>query len=338
MSNVVIRVQNVAKNYRRNEVLKDIDFNVHSGEIYGIIGMSGSGKTTLLNTLIGFIEPDYGDIMFKLEHLLEFKDNEETQFRSVFKNLNDVKRTFGFAAQTPSFYENLTTAENLEYFGRMYGLSRDVRRTNAEILIKLMRLEDSTDVKAQNLSGGMQKRMDIACALIHDPKVLILDEPTADLDPLLRREMWELIKKINNKGTTILMASHFLDEIESLCDRVGILLDGKIVKSGTPDELKNFYTKDEEIHVQTSPGRYDVLINKLHGQEKKLNINRIINKGHKLVIYSLEAEQVLHYLLHIIEKTDESLLDVYVNKPSLEEAFESLIKESRKKAEEKKDD
>jgi ABC-2 type transport system ATP-binding protein len=332
MSSVVIRFKNVAKAFKHNQVLKNVTFDVHSGEIFGIIGMSGSGKTTLLNTLIGFLEPDYGSIKFKLEHLLEFKEDEDAQFRPVFKNINDVKRTFGFAAQSPSFYENLTLMENLEYFGRMYGLSKDVRRTNAEILLKLMRLEDSRDVLAKNLSGGMQKRLDIACALVHDPKVLILDEPTADLDPLLRREMWELIKKINNKGTTILMASHFLDEIESLCDRVGILLEGTIVKCGTPDELKNFYTQDEEIHIQCSPGRYDVLINKLHGQEKKLNINRIINKGHKLVVYTLDAEKVLHFLLHIIEKTDESLLDVYVNKPSLEEAFESLIKQSRKEA------
>lgn len=330
MSSVVIRFKNVAKRFKSKEVLKDITFDVKSGEIYGIIGMSGSGKTTLLNILIGFLEPDYGDIKFKLEHLLEFKENEEAQFRSVFKNITDVKRTFGFAAQTPSFYENLTLTENLEYFGRMYGLSSDVRKTNAEILLKLMRLEDSRNVLAKNLSGGMQKRLDIACALVHDPKVLILDEPTADLDPLLRREMWDLIRKINNKGTTIMMASHFLDEIENLCDTVGILLDGEIIKSGTPDQLKNFYTQDEEIHIQCSPGRYDLLIGRLHGQEKKLNINRIINKGHKLVIYTLNAESVLHYLLHIIEKTDESLLDVYVNKPSLEEAFESLIKQSRK--------
>ncbi|RMF05422.1 ABC transporter ATP-binding protein [Candidatus Woesearchaeota archaeon] len=331
MSEVVIRFQNVAKSFGHKTVLKDVTFEVRSGEVFGIIGMSGSGKTTLLNTLIGFLQPDYGDIRFRLEHLLEFEEDEETQYRSVFKNLDDVKRTFGFAAQTPSFYENLTPVENLEYFGRMYGLSKDVRKTNADILLHLMRLQSSKNVLAKNLSGGMQKRLDIACALIHDPKVLILDEPTADLDPLLRREMWELIKKINNKGTTILMASHFLDEIESLCDRVGILFDGVILKSGTPDELKNVYTHDEEIHIQTSPGRYDLLINYLKAQQKKLNITRIINKGHKLVIYTLSAEKVLHFLLHGIEKLDESLLDVYVNKPSLEEAFESLIKESRKK-------
>ena len=112
---------------------------------------------------------------------------------------------------------------------------------------------------------------------------------------------------------------------------LGRVIAGKLVAEGTPDELKNYYTKDEEIHIETSPGRYDILIHKLRGQEKKLNINRIINKGHKLIIYSLDAEKVLHFLLHVIEKTQESLLDVYVNKPSLEEAFESLIKDTEKK-------
>ncbi|MBN2567234.1 ABC transporter ATP-binding protein [Candidatus Woesearchaeota archaeon] len=325
----VIKIDDLYKAFGKNEVLRGVKLEIESGEIFGIIGMSGSGKTTLLNLLVGFMQPDRGDVLFKLEHLLEFKE-DNASFRSVFKNINDVKKIFGFAAQKPSYYTKLTPQENLDYFGKLYDLSKDVRRTNAEILLNLMAIYDSKNVLAQNLSGGMGKRLDIACALIHDPKVLILDEPTSDLDPLLRKQMWNLIRKINNKGTTIVLASHFVDEIDHLCDRVGVLFDGRIVKVGTPDQLKDFYTKDEEIHLETSPGRYDIITNLLKANQKKLEIKRVINKGHKLVIYAARAENVLHFILHSIEKMGESLLDVYVNKPSLEEAFESLVVSKRK--------
>jgi ABC-2 type transport system ATP-binding protein len=318
-------MKDVVKQYGNNLVLEHMNLDIFSGEIFGIIGASGSGKTTMLSALIGFLKIDSGDILFKQEHLLDFYDSQEP-FRSVFKKQNEVKRLFGFASQEPSFYSKLTVWENLDFFGTLYGLSKNDRDTNAKTLINLMGLTAARDSLAQNLSGGMQKRLDISCALIHDPKVLILDEPTADLDPFLRRHFWKLIKKINKKGTTIIIASHNLAELEILCNRVAILHQSKVVSVGTPDQLKDKYSKDEEIHLETFPGNYKMIMDSL----KHRNISRMENKGTELVIYTTQAEHVLHELLHVIEKHKESLIDVKLSKPSLDEVFLSLAKTSRK--------
>ena len=327
MDNSVVRVRNLSKSFGNKIVLRNINIEIFSGEILGLIGMSGHGKTTFLNTLIGFLRPEIGDVEFKLEHLLDY-ENATDQFRSVYYSHDEAKHIFGFAAQNPSFYSELTVEENLDYFGAMYGLSKDIRRTNTKILLNLIGIYNSRQVKARNLSGGMQKRLDIACALIHDPKILILDEPTADLDPVLRKQMWNIIKKINEKGTTILMASHFLDEVEAFCDRIAVLRKGEMIHIGSPDELKDTISKDEEIILQTYPGNYPYLIRHLGG--RKLGVDKVVNDGQKVTIYTRRAEGVLHRILHVIEHSKETLVSVNVKKPSLDEIFEEFYRQGRK--------
>lgn len=327
MSDAIIQVKNVSKRFGKKTILKQVDFQITSGEIFGIIGLSGSGKTTLLNTMIGFLQPEVGDVRFKLEHLLNFRDDTQ-QYRSVFKNQMDVKKIFGFAAQTPSVYSQLNCVENLDYFGKLYGLSKDIRQTNIDILLKLMDIYEARHIQAGNLSGGMMKRLDIACALIHDPKILILDEPTADLDPLLRKQMWNLIRQINEKGTTIILSSHFLDELEHLCDRVGILYDSRVISTGTPNEIKKFYSKEQEIRLETTPGKYDEILKKLE-KYKDITINSSKKEGNKLIIYTNKAERHLHKILHIVEEMDEILLDVTLEDPSLREVLERVVNESK---------
>jgi ABC-2 type transport system ATP-binding protein len=319
----VLKLQNITKRFGDNVVLDNVNLDINSGEIFGIIGLSGSGKTTMLNTLIGSLRPNYGDVLFKMEHLLNFKD-DSSQFRSVFSNEKDVRRIFGFAAQAPSFYNKLTAMENLRYFGLLYSLSTDVISTNSDILLKLMGIDYARDDIAGNMSGGMKKRLDIACALIHDPKILILDEPTSDLDPINRKQMWQLIRQINEKGTTIILSSHFLDELEGLCDRVGILYKGQIICAGTPNEVKEMYTKEDEIRLETSPGKYAKIMERL-SKESKLQIKRMFIQDNRLVLYTPKPERGLHEVLHILESMGEILIDVSVNKPSLQEVLEKLI-------------
>lgn len=323
MSDAVIKTIDVTKRFGKKTILNKINLEIKSGEIFGIIGLSGSGKTTLLNMIIGFLQPEIGDIQFKLEHLLSFKNDTE-QFRSVFSNQLDVKKSFGFSTQSPSVYSQLNCIENLDYFGKLYGLSKDIRKTNMDILLRLMDIYEAKRLKAMNLSGGMLKRLDIACSLIHDPKVLILDEPTADLDPLLRKQMWKLIKQINQKGTTIILSSHFLDELEHLCDRVCILYNSEVLITGTPNEIKNFYSKEQEIKLETTPGKYEEILKRLN-QHKGLSIKNSKIEDNKLIIYTDSAEKNLHSILHIIEEMKEILLDVTVEKPSLQEVLEKII-------------
>jgi ABC-2 type transport system ATP-binding protein len=319
--NTVIKVDGLVKSFGEHIVLDGIDLDVKSGEIFGVIGMSGSGKTTLLNSIVGFLRPDEGDICFRTDHLLQLSD-KETNFRSVFHNTMDVKKIIGFAAQAPSFYSDLTVYENLDYFGTLHNLSKETRRSNIRALLKFLDLESAKKTLASNLSGGMQKRLDIGCALIHDPKVLIMDEPTADLDPILREQMWDIISEINNKGTTIIIASHFLDELEILCDRVGLLFEGRICNIDTPGNIKRRFAKDTEIILLSEPGYYKRILERMDVSK----IKRQVEQHGRLFLYTEKAHEVLSDLLSALKQSEETLRDIKVNEPSLKEAFNFLVK------------
>lgn len=311
----ILKIDKVSLSFGKHKVLDNLNFEVNRGEIFGIIGPSGSGKTTLLNSLIGFYEPEQGDIKHKVE--------QKEEFKSVIKDISTIKRKFGFAAQVPSFYDKLTVNENLLYFSELYEVKKELIKENINAILRLIDLEPARKYLSGELSGGMKKRLDIGCAFIHSPNVLILDEPTADLDPFLRKQIWGLIKRINEKGRTVIISSHSLEELEFLCDRIAIIKDGKLVEVGTLKELKDNYNKGEEIHLESSPGDYDKIIKQL--QKDMKSISKIENKGHKLIIYTTKSEVILRDILQILEKNKETLLGVEVSKPTLNEVFESIV-------------
>lgn len=318
MSEPIFKVRGVSKAFREHVVLDNIDLDIYSGEIIGIIGASGAGKTTFLNTLIGFLRPDKGDIQFRTTHILNHKNSYV--YRSVFKKQNIVKKVYGFASQVPSFYDDLTTRENLEYFGLLHNIAKDTIKSNAETLLNLMDLTYAASTLAKNLSGGMERRLDIACALMHDPDVLILDEPTADLDPMLRNNIWQLIKKINQKGTTIILSSHHLSELEVLCERVAIIKDSKILAVGKPEELKKQFMVEKEIVLQSHPGNYKKIIKNI----PKKNISKIDILNHTLHIHSNKPEQLMLDVISTLKKEKEELTFINVNSASLDDVFISI--------------
>jgi ABC-2 type transport system ATP-binding protein len=335
MSTPIFKVKGVSKVFDRRVVLDNIDLEINAGEIFGIIGASGSGKSTLLSILIGFLKPETGEVSFRTEHLLEHKDSHI--FKSVFKHTDELKKVVGMAAQNPSFYTTLTVKENLNYFGTLYSLTPDTLKSNVTTLINLMDLQGSENRQAKNLSGGMQRRLDMACSLIHDPRILILDEPTADLDPLLRNHIWRLVRKINKRGTTIILASHHLSELELLCSRIAILKEGKVLAIGTPNELKQRFSQHEEIHLETFPGNYDQISN-IKNAEALKEIARIEDKGTKLVIYTSKPEVVLNALMKKLEELKETIVDLKVTRPTLDEIFINISGSEQDKAEEKEEE
>lgn len=334
MSMPVYKLKGVSKVFDKRLVLNGVNLEIEGGEILGIIGTSGSGKTTLLNIMIGFLKPEAGEILFRSEHLLD--SNENSGFKSVFKDTDYLKKIIGMAAQVPSFYTTLTVKENLQYFGALYGLSSEVMRSNITTLINLMDLQGFENKLAKNLSGGMQRRLDIACAMIHDPKILILDEPTADLDPVLRNHIWRLVRKINKRGTTIILASHHLSELELLCSRITILKEGKMLAIGTPNEIKQRFSQNEEIHLETFPGNYEEIAN-LKSSEALKHIASIEDKGTKLVIYTPKPDIVLNAVMKRLEDLKETIIDLKVTRPSLDEIFINIAGDDRYREEEKEE-
>ncbi|MBN2422065.1 ABC transporter ATP-binding protein [Candidatus Woesearchaeota archaeon] len=312
----IIKFRNVKKGFKEHIVLKGIDLEINLGEMFGLIGSSGAGKTTFLKILIGFLEPDSGDLLFKIDSIIN-PEVTDSEFKSVYENMTELKKVFGFAAQTPSFYPNLTVYENLDYFGILYNLPKSIRKRNAYTLLNLIGLMSSKNALAKNLSGGMQKRLDIACALIHDPRVLILDEPTADLDPFLGKHIWNLIQTINRKGTTVVVSSHHILDLENICTRIGFLKKGKLIHVGSVQELSRKFTSTQEIHLESYPGNYDKIISEFNNHL----IIRKENRGHELVIYTKKPEILLPKLLQELGTFNEILMDVKLKRISLDELF-----------------
>lgn len=304
----LIQVDNITKKFGKHIVLNNLSLIIPKDGIFGIMGLSGSGKTTLLNILIGFWKPTSGNVYYNSIN--------------IQKNQKLIKQVFGFATQEGSVYRNLTIEENLRYFGKLYNIpSRELEKRITE-LVKQFDLSDARDQLAKELSTGMYRRLDMACSLIHNPKVLILDEPTGNLDPVLRKKIMAMIKEIQDNGTKVIITSHLLGEIEKICDTLAILHHGKIWECGTPDELKEKYTSYQEVKIETKKQNYESLLPLL----KRLGTRNIIQKDKYLFLYTKEPEKVLNYLLTYLKSTNDQLVNVEVSKPSIEEVFESVTK------------
>ena len=312
---IALQVRNLTKELGGSVILDNISFDVNKGEIFGVIGMSGSGKTTLLNHLIGFLEPNEGEVWYLAE-----KDHEP-KLKNLNKNLKEVKKVFGFSPQAPSFYPKLTIKENLIHFGRLYQLKKKDIVTDMQHLLEFTRLDAHVNKLAEHISGGMQRRLSIMCSVVHKPSVLILDEPTADLDPILREETWRLIKEINGQGTTVIIASHFLQELEAYCDRVAILHNGKLLKCGTIDEIKQDFAKNSiEIRVETAPENF----NKIIASINKKNVIKSSAEGNKILFYTTNPQETLYEIAQLLRRKSMTAQALEVHRPSLNEVFEAL--------------
>ncbi|MEM2138635.1 MAG: ABC transporter ATP-binding protein [Candidatus Woesearchaeota archaeon] len=309
----ILKISNLKKTFVSNLILNNVNFEINKGEIIGLIGMSGAGKTTFLNTIIGFIKPDIGEVLFY--------DNLKKDFISVYENQDKIKLKFGFASQLPSFYSKLSVYENLEYFGSLYGLSKEAIKQNINILLKMVELEKSKNILAENLSGGMQRRLDIACSLIHNPDLLILDEPTSDLDPIISKQIWNLLHKINKLGTTLIVASHNFSDLEFFCSRIAILSKGEI-KIGSLFELTSQFSKGQEIHLETYPGKYDKILENLDDS----NIIKKQNKGNEIIIFTTKPDTIIKKIFPLLSKLDENIIDLKIERLNLEDIFSKLNK------------
>ena len=308
----LIELKDITKSYRKNLVLDNISLKISKGSVFGLIGRSGCGKTTLLNIMIGFIKPNKGTVFFNNKNIL--------------KDMSNVEQLFGFAAQDLSFYDTLTVKENLEYFGRLYYLNKADIDKKVNELIKLVELDTSRNKLANELSSGMKRRLDIACSLIHNPKVLLLDEPTQDLDPLLRREIINLIHKINENGTTVIITTHLLGEIDHLCDQIAILNNGKVAKINSPAELSDDIIRNKMITIETASRKYSSISEKI----KRLSfVDHIIEAENRLIIHTPQPQKTLDRVIKIVKSSKDQLSFVQLSKPSLDDVFESIIMESK---------
>ena len=311
----ILSLKRVTKEFDNKIIIDNVNFSIQEGDIFGIIGQSGSGKSTLLNLLIGFYEPDEGNITFQLTPTQKPK--------SIHQNRSEIKQKFGFAAQVSSFYPKLTAKENILHFGKLYGIKDPSLKNNVQNLMEFTELTPHQNKLGEHLSVGMQKRLDLSCSLIHKPKILLLDEPTADLDPLIRKEILYLIQQANRQGITIVIASHHLSDIEEICNKVAVVHNGKICTWGTIADVKKPYVqKESAIHIDAGQHHSRFL-----EKAKHLPITKIVDRGNSLAVYSPEIQNTLSALIDLAQKEEISLQDVDIKKPTLKDVFEFIIKE-----------
>jgi ABC-2 type transport system ATP-binding protein len=230
----MLEINHLCKAYGKRQVLNNLSLQIPPGEVYGLIGSNGAGKTTTINILCNLLQFDSGKV-----EIAGCKISAET------------KRLIGVVPQENLMYKNLTCAENLNFFARIYGLSGAERKQRVRECLILVNLLDRANSVVENLSGGMQRRLSMALALVHHPKLVILDEPTTGLDVEARYEIWELIRNLQQQQITVLLTTHLLEEAERLCQRIGILKNGHLIAEGSIDQLSTVMPGQEVLIIKT---------------------------------------------------------------------------------------
>jgi len=239
-----VNVQNLVKTFGKHEAVKDVSFTIGKGEIFGLLGPNGAGKSTTINMMCGYLEPTAGDTLIGDV--------------SVKREPRKAKRMIGVVPQEIALYKDLTSLENLEFFGEIYGLPAKERRTRADEVLHFVGLYDRRKEAIKTFSGGMQRRINMAIAMMHQPAFLMMDEPTVGVDPQSRENIFDTIEQIRDAGTTVLYTTHYMEEAERLCNHIAIMDEGRIIAMGTLDQL--LALRDQQREVQRPHGLQELFI------------------------------------------------------------------------------
>ncbi len=296
-----ISVQHISKSFKNISALQDVSFETKKGEIFGLIGPDGGGKTTLFRILTTLLFADKG--------------TATVAGNDVVKDYNQIRNSVGYMPGRFSLYQDLTVAENLQFFATIFGTT--IKQNYDLIKDIYIQLEPFKNRKAGDLSGGMKQKLALSCALIHKPKVLFLDEPTTGVDPVSRKEFWDMLKRLQKKGITILVSTPYMDEA-ALCDRIALIQDGKILQINTPEAIANQFPK--KIYNVKADNMY-LLIEYL----KKYPHNHSVFPFGEFVHYTDKREDFKPQALKTFLQS-KGLTPVFIEKttPTIEDAFMEL--------------
>ncbi len=303
----ILKVENISKKFDEKLVLDNISFNVEKGDIFGLIGPNGAGKSTLINIITGLIDAETG--------------SASIGGFDIKKDSIKAKHFIGLVPQELALFETMSAYDNLEFFGTLYGLKRKKLKDKIDEVLELIGLSDKRREKVKSFSGGMKRRLNLAVAIMHEPALLILDEPTVGIDPQSRNHIFQYIKDINKeKNTTVIYTSHYMEEVEFLCDDIFILDEGKEIAYGSKSSVKKMISTNNKVHVETYNINEDLIydIEKLKGViDAEVNYKNI-----DLLVE--EKEFSVKSLLDIIERQGVNIKSINVEEPNLEEVFLAL--------------
>jgi len=297
----VLEAENLGKIYGKKVVLHGFSLRIKKGAIFGLLGPNGAGKSTFIRIVSGLENQDSGAL-----NLLGAKAGKGS------------RRQLGVAPQENSIYPLLTCMENLTYFGSLYGVTGKTAHGRATALLEQLGLSDKKNAVADYLSGGMKRRLSLACALMHKPKIIMLDEPTTGLDPATRIKMWETVRSVvRETGATLILTTHYMEEAEALCGRIAFVNAGQVVAEGTPNELKKRVGK-EIVKLSTVPGKAENITRIINGIGR---IDNVTSTEHGVVVEGRDIASRLPEIARALEKNGETVVEMSVSRPSLEDVF-----------------
>ena len=304
--NRVIEVKNLTKEYKNLKAINDLSFDVFEGEILGLLGPNGSGKSTTINCILSLLNYNNGSIKIFGE---EMKPDSY-----------DIKSKIGVVFQEVAVFEELTVYENLDYFCGLYIKDKTTRIKYINDAIELVGLEDFKKFYPKQLSGGLLRRLNIACGIAHKPKIIFLDEPTVAVDPQSRNNILDGIKKLRDNGATIIYTTHYMEEVEIICDRVIILDKGNILATGTCDELKKKAKIEEKVTVEVN----DLDLKYIDKIKELKNVDKVMYDSNVLIVTYTAGENNLVEFMDYLKSEEIKYNKIYSERPTLNDVFLEL--------------
>ncbi|MBN1573084.1 MAG: ABC transporter ATP-binding protein [Deltaproteobacteria bacterium] len=304
MENAVV-VEELTRRFGDFVAVDRVSFAVKKGEIFGFLGPNGAGKSTTIRMLTGILMPTSGDAK-----ILGY---------DVYKEVEEIKENIGYMSQKFSLYNDLTVMENIEFYGGIYRVAEEKREERYEWALRMSGLTDKSDTMTGDLPVGWKQRLALGCAVLHEPKLLFLDEPTSGVDPASRRDFWELITRMAEGGTTVFVTTHYMDEAEH-CDRLGLIYKARLITLGSPEELKTEFMKGKVLEIETS--------DTLTASEIAVGIEDVFEVavfGSALHVVVGDVKKVKARLKKAINDAGIEIFNIDQIEPSLEDVFVSLI-------------
>ncbi len=302
----MIRLRQVLKRYGSTIALDNISLDVSTGEIFGFLGPNGAGKSTAISLICGLVKPDQGEI--------------SVDGLDIRHNALEVKRRLGLVPQEIALFDNLPAWDNVEFFAKLAGLRGALLKERVSEALEFAGLADKAKGVPKGFSGGMKRRLNIACAIAHRPKIIIMDEPTVGIDPQSRNHILESVRQLNKLGSTIIYTTHYMEEAEEICSRIGIIDHGRLVATGTKEELRLLVNEEEKIVIEGTDLNFTCL-----EQIKALGLVKDARtKGQSLEILTPHAQTILQDILFILQRNLVKVRNITLVEPDLETVFLSL--------------
>ena len=300
----LLQVKKLYKEYGNSVAVDGVNFSINEGEIFGLLGPNGAGKSTIISMITGLIKSNSGETIF-----------EEKEGK-----INKWKKNIGLVPQDFALYFDLSAEENIKYFCSLYGFRGEDLKKRVDNALEFVGLLDVRGKRVDQFSGGMKRRLNMACAIAHTPKLIIMDEPTVGIDPQSRNHILESVKKLRDNGATIIYTSHYMEEVDEICDKIAIMDHGKVIAEGKSEYLKSLVS-DKNIYSIT-------LKNKVEGIETALKavtgIEKVIVTENELKCYYLKESNIIEDLVATISKEKGIIENMKNEKPSLETVFLAL--------------